>query len=278
MFKILLLIFSFLAFVNSYTQQTQNIEEEYYIVKGLAYVKEYDIYTKLQTEILRIPREGLKFKIVGFQNNSLNPSEDLIIIKFFGITYDPFYRYSGVDSVNNTSIYLTKEDNASYFWMKRAEFENHIKDEIICFHKATIFDSFTKGTSLSYGIFFSFPLKYRSAKNGVNDKITQSINFETYLGVKFRISNTEPLYIMPVATIGISNFFIDNDVNYSENPIGDGVILGVTGSVGIMLKYSDFQLGANVGIDKASGEIGKNWLYNDELWYGISIGYTFLGN
>jgi hypothetical protein len=49
---------------------------------------------------------------------------------------------------------------------------------------------------------------------------------------------------------------------------------GVTWHLGSLLEYNSFQFGVFTGIDYLSGGVGKKWIYKDNCWLGIAIGYS----
>ncbi|UKJ06185.1 hypothetical protein [Solitalea lacus] len=49
---------------------------------------------------------------------------------------------------------------------------------------------------------------------------------------------------------------------------------GVTGHFGILLENNNFQFGLFTGIDYLTGGVGKQWIYKDQPWVGIAIGYS----
>jgi hypothetical protein len=86
----------------------------------------------------------------------------------------------------------------------------------------------------------------------------------------------------PVLTLELSTLAInDNTINTTTNSTtknGDGLVLGITGSVGVVFQFDDFQVGLAAGMDRAAGELGKDWIYNNKGWVSFSIGFNFFGN
>jgi len=48
----------------------------------------------------------------------------------------------------------------------------------------------------------------------------------------------------------------------------------VFGSFGYVFEYRNFQIGAYMGVDFMGGAVGRNWIYRDRPWFGISMGYS----
>lgn len=59
---------------------------------------------------------------------------------------------------------------------------------------------------------------------------------------------------------------------------GNAQSMGITASTGVILELNDFQLGMMVGVDRATGDAGRGWVYNGKIWYAFGLGYSFLKN
>ncbi len=85
---------------------------------------------------------------------------------------------------------------------------------------------------------------------------------------------------VPVVTLGISTMGIYANNTISDHPNSTdktphALVFRRTISMGLVLQYNQFQLGIITGWDKASGEVGRNWIFNDKTWYPFSIGFNF---
>ncbi|MEO6522024.1 MAG: hypothetical protein ABIN91_10130 [Mucilaginibacter sp.] len=277
--KKIFLLFSFVFVFQAvlYAQQAQNTDEEpfFYEVSGLIYVNHYDAANKIpETDYFKIPREPLKFKIVGKEKNIHNQN-DYVIIKFLPITVDNITK--GGKSLTGDDVFINSEDNDEYFWINKADLDTYLANGLI--KKSYV----TPNIKFDYGASVSLPFKYRLSTAGQNSKITPDVTLGGYAGFKSRISKSQPYYVtFPILTLGLSTISINDNTVTPTSPgstspsVADGLVLGVTGSTGIVFRFDDFQIGFIVGIDRATGEIGKNWIYNDKPWYSLSIGYTFL--
>jgi hypothetical protein len=49
---------------------------------------------------------------------------------------------------------------------------------------------------------------------------------------------------------------------------------GVTGHVGVLIENDNFQFGVFTGIDHLAGAAGKRWIYKNQPWVGVAIGYS----
>jgi hypothetical protein len=157
-----------------------------------------------------------------------------------------------IATLKNNTNFVNSADNDKFFWIRKDELDNYMTDGFITKSYKT------PNTNIAYGANISLPFKLRTETNGQNIKITPDLTLGGYLGMKWRISQT-------------------NNNPTSPNK-GDGTVLGITGSTGLVFQLSDFQFGLMLGWDRAAGEIGKDWIYNNKTWYSFSIGYSFLGN
>lgn len=272
----------------SYGQQDQTIEDPYYYeISGLVYVKEFNTLTKTKTEIQKIPKEPLRFRIVSKEINAIDNST-FYIIQFLRIKsgsdetvkiiVDGRWKNKKVtktveSTLKGSAIFINSDDNNKYFWIRKDELDNYMTDDFITKSYKT------PNTDISYGANISLPFKLRTETNGQNIKITPDLTLGGYLGVKWRLSHTKPFYLTaPVVSLGLATLSINDNNNPTTPNKGDGTVLGITGSTGLVFQLNDFQFGLMLGWDRAAGEIGKDWIYNNKTWYSFSIGYSFLGN
>ncbi len=285
---ILICIFLYTIVAITFGQQSQITEDPYYYqVKGYVTVKEFDLSTRTKTTIQKTPMSPLRFKIVGEETDQTDHTT-YYIIQFLAIksesdetivttvTGPRRYRTKTrrvVSTLKGSAIFINSDDNDKLFWLKKEELDSYIT-------KGFIFKSYKiPSATVSYGANISLPFKLRSKTDGQNIKITPDLTLGGYLGVKWRLVHTKPYYVTaPVISLGVATLSI-NDNNTSTLPNkGDGAVLGITGSTGLVFQLDKFQFGLILGWDRAAGEIGKDWIYNNKTWYSFSIGYTFLGN
>jgi hypothetical protein len=256
-------------------QQVQISEDPYnYKVEGLVYVKEFNEAKKEKDAIQRIPKEPLKFRIVGKEVDKIDNSS-FYIIRFLPIDGDKDYIKQGDKKfkLRGDKLYINSEDNNKYFWLRKDEFDNYMTENFITKSYKTFIPKIT------YGANISLPFKLRTSIDGENIRITPDITLGGYLGTKWRLSSTIPFYVnFPVVSLGLATLSINDNNNTSSTNKGDGTVLGITGSTGFVFQITDFEMGFMVGWDRASGELGKDWIYNGKAWYSFSIGYSFFGN
>ena len=265
LFTITLLLFGILA-----NSQTQEEEPFSYEVDGLVYVYEYDISNQKKTTTQKIPKEGIKFKIV---RNEIDKTDESVfyIIQFLAITNDKITIAGKAVDLKGNNTYINSDDNLKYFWIRKDHLDKMLEDKFIDVSYET------PNVNLSYGASLTLPFKYRPKTDDKNVKITPDITLGGYIGFKWRLSDKNPFYITaPVATLGMTTLSI-NDNNTTTTDNGDGLVLGITTSTGIVFEFDDFQFGLMLGSDRAAGELGKDWIYNDKVWYSFSIGYSFIG-
>ncbi len=184
---------------------------------------------------------------------------------------------SGIYSVikNKTNI-IDIGDQEDVFWIQKDIFDHYLNDGYIKKKYYTWLKSF----QFAYGASLSIPFKIRPEIQDKNMKITPEISLGGYVGVKWRIHKYKNSYWYPlVFTAGITTIGINSDNTIKEvdtTDLKDGLVFARTASLGSILEFNSFQIGAVLGWDKPGGEIGKDWIYNDRLWYSFSFGYNFL--
>ena len=274
--KILLFILVFLYFPLCSNAQQEQVKSEiyFYEVEGLVYVKEFNITSRTKTETQKIPKHPLRFSIVSKETDASDHSV-YYVIKFPDINKET----GKIASLVDNATFVNSSDNGKYYWIKKDELDDYLSNEFIK-QRYRIFRPF-----ISYGAAFSVPFKLRPKTAGQNIKITPELSLGGCLGFKMRLSRDYPIYISaPVVTLGLATLAINDNNNGTtvtdppEEKKGDGTVLGITGSVGAIFQIKDFQIGLVLGWDRAAGELGKDWIYNNRPWFSFSIGFSFFGN
>ncbi len=268
--KLILITATFILVSNTlFAQQSQPNEDPFfYQISGLVYVYEFDLTNRDKTDTHKIPKEPLKFKIASKETDA-NDNSTYYVIKFIAITPET----GTIASLIGSNTFVNSSDNDKYFWLRKDELDNYLADGFI--KKSYKIPNL----NATYGANLALPFKLRPKTSGQNIKLIPELTLGGYLGLKWRISHSEPFYFsFPVITLGLATLNI-NDNNSTATPDkGDGTVLGITGSWGGIFQLKDFQFGVMMGWDRAAGELGKEWIYNDKSWYSFSIGYSFLGN
>jgi hypothetical protein len=269
--SLLLPIISCSFAVSSAQKQDISAAAMYYQVSGLVYVYNYDVSKRTQLNTFKIPKSSLKFEVVRKERNDTALYE-FVIIKFLPIVNDIVSDAGVKMSLNNNVQFLNSEDNKKYFWIRQDELNTMVEEK-------TIRKRFKLSHGISYGANIFLPLKLRPQMDVHNARFSPDISFGGFLGFKHRISRKEPFYVsLPHINLGLATLPITAETDGATPHKGDGIVLGITGSAGVVFQLKDFQLGFLAGRDKAVGEIGKSWIYNNKTWYAFSVGYSFLGN
>lgn len=267
-FTIFIFLFCFSAF--SQNQKQGKINESYYfeivgLIKAYKYIPSDPSPRK---NSFKTPKKGLKFDIVKYEYDpALNDS--IYVLDF----YDIVLKQDTLLGLYGDTNFINYSDNNSYFWISKVEFDN-------AFQRGLIVQAYNISFDLDYGLNVAIPFKFRPKTAGENIRITPDITLGGYIGGKFRLNRFRRYYVtVPVFTLGLATLPINSEtVDPSANDLNaDGLVLGVTGSVGMVFHLEDFQLGFMTGWDNAAGELGKNWIYNGKQWFSFSIGFTFLG-
>ena len=231
-------------------------------------------FTRELSDEFKLAPSGFKFEIVSIRkSNDKDKEYNIVEISF------PKLESKNSDStqanVKTSNLYINPKDNGSIFWMKEAEFNDLKEKKFIREYRRRRYPS------IAYGPSISLPFKVRPKVQNQHMKITPEVALGGYVGPKIWLSRYSDVALIPVFTLAVSALGINDNNTINETlPAGkespDALILGITGSIGAVLQYEQFQMGFMIGKDKASGEFGKNWIYNDEKWYSFSIGFKFL--
>lgn len=215
------------------------------------------------SESVKKARDKFRFNKV---TTTKRPGEEYNIVIFSFPDY--FKSYDEIE-------YIDKDDNGRSFWMREDIFNKLVEDKSIKKRYRAPYVSFSYGASLS------LPFKMRPETKEQHMKITPEFTLGGYAGPRLRLSHYSDLFLtLPVVTLGVTTIGINDnntikEVSSPDKDNDDGLVLGRTFSLGAVLQYEHFQMGFIMGWDKASGEIGKKWIYNDNPWYSFSIGFSF---
>ena len=276
--KITSIILLIMICSNCYSQQTDSDEKFDYSAVGHFVLKDYDILKDLPLPTFKIPSYGTRFVL---KNKIPHPSNNYNIYLIDILNYPEKYKKGKKkDSIINYKLkgnttYINIDDNDKLFWIKSEEFDR-LEEEKWIVKRYHMYPKF------AYGASFSVPFKIRPETDELNMKITPEITLGGYFGLKQRLSRYNDIYLyIPVITLGVTTLGINENNIIKEigstEETQDGLVLGRTFSVGTIFEFKSFQIGLVGGFDKAGGEIGKDWVYNDKFWYSFSIGYSFFG-
>jgi hypothetical protein len=170
------------------------------------------------------------------------------------------------------SAFITSQSNGQYFCLDKEIFDAlSTEDSIVKAYRLGY-------TGAVYGLSLALPFKLRRATAGFNTELTEGIAIDGVLGVRWRISDTHDYHVdFPVVNAGLTTLEIEQGRAPSAMT-GNKRILGLTASAGVVLELSNFQIELMAGVDRAPGDEGRGWVYNDKVWYSFGFGYAFLKN
>lgn len=160
------------------------------------------------------------------------------------------------------------------------------QDKYYCLDKSTLDAMVNSGEiarkydrgykDLVYGLNLTLPLKLRPAIHGFNTTVDKDIQLGGFLGARWRISDSSDYYVdLPVVSIGLTTLSLAKGTVPGAMDTSKET-MGVSASTGIVVELSDFQLGIMMGVDRATGDAGRDWRYNGKTWYSFGLGYTFV--
>ena len=109
-------------------------------------------------------------------------------------------------------------------------------------------------------------------------RMTTDVTIGIYGGIRWRPSwkESEFFITLPI-TAGLTFVNVSNNTTSLSQPDGQvaEIVSGFTWSLGLIFQYRRTNFGFVFGRDYAS-DYGKKWIYHDQTWYSIAIGYSFL--
>lgn len=207
-----------------------------------------------------------------FYNSMLkeNPNDSLKIVKYIAIidslrseierekTKKPFR--SEIKGINGLKLAMAKDEFEKLGDKRMVENIYSLK--------------WKYSTKIASG-FMTIPFKLRPKQDSLNFNMTTDITLGAYIGIKKRISRKGNNFIVLPVTLGLSYINVGNNETSNVNTEGNSsVVPGWTWSTGVVFDLNGFNIGFVLGQDFASG-VGKDWLYNEKIWYSFSIGYSF---
>lgn len=182
------------------------------------------------------------------------------------------------DTIQYRSYYVDIDDQNIKFWMKKDKFDKYLENGYIA-------KRYERKYQFAYGASLAVPFKIRPETKGQNIKITPELSLGGYAGGRVRLNKYKPIYLyIPIVTAGVttiginSNNVIDETIIMADpnSNVDDALVFARTFSVGTFIEFNSFQMGFVLGWDRPGGEVARDWIYNDRLWYSFSIGYNFL--
>jgi hypothetical protein len=234
----------------------------------ILYNKNVDSISKLFQDKVKALEKDVIIKKDSIYKNSKNLITNIIIKNGTSI----FCKKIDNDTIKYIKNYVNIDDQDKMFWLKKDKFEKLL-------NQGYIKKRYEWPVQVAYGANLSIPFKIRPQTDSINMKITPEISLGGFIGLRKRLNRYKPIYLYaPVITAGVTTIGInkDNVIDETNTDTKDGLVLARTFSVGSFIEFNSFQLGFLLGWDKAGGEIAKDWIYNDRLWYSFSIGYNFL--
>ena len=103
--------------------------------------------------------------------------------------------------------------------------------------------------------------------------VAGGINVGSAFGIKCGLdkkgnNNLSFLVGFNVGSVSIDSASTDNKSGTTK------LTTGLTPYGGILYEYSQFQAGFFVGFDFLTGTVGRNWIYRNQPWFGIGLGFS----
>lgn len=202
--------------------------------------------------------------------------------KIYGKKIDDTYKlFSNRDNTRAQWVPISEKkidrsDANKYFAITVAEFNKLISEKIILKRYNIGFGNY--GLKLIYGAQLSVPFKLRPSINEEPLRLTPEISLGGFFGSRVRIKRYEDTHWIPLfVSAGVGAVGVNQNNTIDESTItGENQVLAFNFSVGSLVKLKDFQIGVVAGWDKATGDLGKEWVYQGRPWFSLAIGYNFL--
>ncbi len=90
-------------------------------------------------------------------------------------------------------------------------------------------------------------------------------------GYRIRINQNGSNYLTGLVGFNIGSTKVTPETADVETDSNRSILTPFTG---LMVEFSEFQIGAFVGWDHVSGQLSKSWVYQGKPWLGLGIGYN----
>lgn len=251
----------------------QDKDVRYSSKKGIIF---YVLNLKNSNDIKIVEEKQTAYPLEFILPNTLIIGNEYTEVQFLKINDEKDTSVYSLDGLNITKLkdsrdYINSSDNNKRFFIKTSELSKYLDD-------GNIEQQFKKWSpKLITGATISTPFKFRPKIDGKNYIFTPELSLGPYIGANFRMDKKLPISLNTIVSAGVNSININDNVQVDEDS-KDGLALGFYTSIGAVIQINDFQIGALYGFDFVSGEMGKNWLYNEKPWFSFSIGFNFLSN
>lgn len=236
----------------------------------------YNIVGKYQVLIEGATVEYVLLKLQGFKYKVASAGLQKYSDSTYLVPKEPYQnkkKYKPYISKKTPSL-VDIEDQDEVFVIQSSKFEYQLNEGFIRKKYEVNKMQFDWGASLT------IPFKIRPTIDDINMKITPELSLGGFFGMKKRLSRYKPhFWYIPIITAGVTIIGVNKDniiVEQDVSNVKDGLIFARTISAGTVIELDGFQMGFVFGWDKPGGEIAKDWIYNDRLWYSFTIGFDFL--
>jgi len=167
------------------------------------------------------------------------------------------------DSTGTSSAGATKDDGSYIFLYLPVKTFNSSCDVTI------------KKYSVSVGA-LTLPIKIRPGQKN-SDGTYRDFSFESdiSLGLSFGLKiapNKHTAYNIltgvDLTSVPVTPASTNNSVMTATN------LSAITWHLGFLFQIDNFQIGAFTGIDYLAGSTGRQWMYRNDMWLGLGIGYS----
>ncbi len=208
--------------------------------------------------IITETKDSKVFYIVKFKDNSKNMADSLDTVEL-NKRVSQFYSL-----VEEKGVSITKKQT-NYFKLTNAEFtevttkldERWTFGTVILPLKLRFGDTDSKGSNLRY---FDF---------------TSEVNIGLSIARRFTRGNTRTIDAYGFLSLNLSSIPVDsaNTKGFQKTKTNASAISPTIGMV-INFKNSGLQLITTIGMDFMSGELGRKWIYRNQPWIGIGVGFS----
>lgn len=196
--------------------------------------------------VIEVPRFTVSERILELNEN------------FYGVFKDVS------ETKGNVTKMVRKLESRIYFLIPLQDFERVAEPEIPKF-------AFTLGIP-------TVPVKLRFG-NGGTGKSPRYFNFEGNLslglsaGMKYSLGPKRQYGIMPLLGFTIGSVAVDS-VSTQGRVNTKTTNSSFSPHFGLVFDVNDFELGLFTGFDFLNGEPNSFWVYRNQLWLGVGVGYS----
>jgi len=242
----------------SYAQEKGNITGKFYILDVDVVVREFDLIQDAFNgeDLSFIAKSGTKFTAYEFKE------DNRLLVKFWNFKTESSGEQEQPRIESMTSYqYISKATDGGYFLMDLEDFNK----------KASEYYGFQHGVTWGFS---TLPIKLRFGGDDRQFQYATGFSLGVNAGYEWQFKSRVKQSLGLLMGIGISTVAIDPETVTDDYIDKSSTTGAFTPSLGLVYSFENFQIGLFSGIDYIPGEMGDKWVYKNQPWLGLGLGFT----